>query len=209
MLARRTVLLLPLLATACVDNPTPGNFSQSNYSYLTKLRLNVANIEIDDRSPPATSALDGMAPLRPADALKQMAMDRLFAGGSAGRAVFVIDGASLTRTDGGIDGRLAVHLDIYTGGETRVGFAEAQVARRRVSTDGETTRTILYEFVNQMMDDMNVEFEFQVRRSLKEYLQDTDSTAPPPAPVQSQDLSAPAAVARPAVPGPARVLVRP
>jgi hypothetical protein len=48
-----------------------------------------------------------------------------------------------------------------------------------------------------MMSDMNVEFEFQVRRSLKEYLQDTATAVPTPAPVQSQDLAPPTPLAAP------------
>jgi hypothetical protein len=219
MIARRTVLLMPLFAAACGgDDGSTAIFSQPSYSYLTRLRLNVASIEIDDRTPPVpTNALETLAPLRPSDALKQMARDRLFAGGSAGRGVFVIDAAQLVRVNGSLEGRLAVHLDIYTGGETRVGFAEAQVARRRAGADGsENPRAALYSFVSQMMDDMNVEFEFQVRRSLKDYLQDTEGTAPPPPPVQSQDLSAPgpapALAPRPPIapaPPPAHVLVHP
>ena len=208
MIARRTALLLPLALAACADSDASAVFSQPSYSYLTKLRLNVATIEVDDRTPPVpTNAVEALAPLRPADALKQMARDRLLVGGSVGRAVFVIDAASLSRVSGNIEGRMAVHLDIYNGGETRVAFAEAQVARRRVSTDDGDQREVLYAFVSEMMDDMNVEFEFQVRRSLKEYLQETEGAAPPPAPVQSQDLSAPAP--SPAARPPERFLLRP
>ncbi len=193
MIARRTVLLLPLLAAACADDDGPQTFAMPSYSYLTLLRLNVGSVEIDDRSQAVGgNTIEAMSPLRPADALKQMAHDRLLAGGSAGRAVFVIDQAWIKRANDGLDGRMAVHLDIYAGGDTRVGYAEAQVARRRTSSDmDENPRRVLYEFVGQMMGDMNVEFEFQVRRSLKEYLQDTAASAPPPPPVQSQDLSAP------------------
>ncbi len=193
MIARRTVLLLPLLAAACADDEGPQSFPLPSYSYLTLLRLNVASVEIDDRSQAVGgNTIETLSPLRPADALKQMAHDRLLAGGSAGRAVFVIDQAWIKRTPSGLDGRMAVHLDIYAGGETRIGYAEAQVARRRTSNDmDENARRVLYEFVVQMMGDMNVEFEFQVRRSLKEYLQETAASAPPPPPVQSQELTAP------------------
>ena len=194
MIARRTVLLLPFLAAACATEASgPVTFQPPSYSYLTPLRLNVASIEIDDRSQAAGgNSIDGLSPLRPVDALKQMAHDRLLAGGSVGRAVFVIDQAWIRRNGDALDGRMAVHLDIYAGGDTRVGYAEAQVARTRTSTDmEENSRRVLYDFVVQMMADMNVEFEFQVRRSLKEYLQDTAATAPPPPPVQSQDLGAP------------------
>jgi hypothetical protein len=196
MIARRTVLLLPLLAAACGSEPGPERFPLPNYSYLTPLRLNVATIEIDDRSTPiGGDQLMALAPVRPADALKQMAMDRLRTGGSVGRAVFVIDQAWIKRDQGGLDGRLSVHLDIYAGGDTRVGFAEATVARRRTSTDtDEDVRTVLYNFVTQMMSDMNVEFEYQVRRTLKDYLQDTAGVAPPPPPVPTQDLPPPGGV---------------
>jgi hypothetical protein len=200
MISRRTVLLLPLFAAACASDDGPQNYPMPSYSYLTPLRLNVASIQIDDRTPPVPSGDRVMttAPLRPADALKQMANDRLFPGGTVGRAVFVIDQAYIRRVGDGVDGRMAVHLDIYAGGDSRVGFAEAQVARRRVSTDtSENPRTVLYNFVTQMMSDMNVEFEFQVRRSLKEYLQDTATAVPTPAPVQSQDLAPPTPLAAP------------
>ena len=210
MIARRSVLLLPLLATACGgDDETPRSFPLPSYSFLTPIRLNVANLEIDDRSPPAeTNSIEAQSPLRPSDALKQMANDRLVAAGSAGRAVFVIDQASIRRSAGGIEGALAVHLDVFAGpGGERAGFAEARVARRRTSTNtDEDTRAVLYDFTIQMMNDMNVEFEFQVKRTLRDWLQITAGSAPPPPPVQAQDLSAPPK-ATPAVP-PSQVLRR-
>ena len=202
MIARRFVLMLPLLAAACEDEGTPQSFPLPSYSFLTPIRLNVASVEIDDRSPPATgNSVEQISPLRPSDALKQMANDRLVAAGSAGRAVFVIDQASLQRSEGGIDGLLAVHLDVYAGaGGDRSGFAEARVARRRTSTDtGEDSRTVLYNFTVQMMNDMNVEFEYQVKRSLRDWLQGTAGSAPPPPPVQSEDLSPPTPLPAPAL----------
>jgi hypothetical protein len=196
MIARRTVLLLPLFAAACSTDSGPENYPMPSYTYLTPLRLNVARVQIDDRTPPVgNDRVLELAPLRPVDALKQMASDRISAGGTVGRAVFVIDQAWVRRVGGGgLDGRMSVHLDIYAGGDSRVGYAEAQVARNRVSTDtDENPRAVLYQFVKQMMNDMNVEFEYQVRRSLKEYLQDTASAVATPPPVQSQDLAPPTA----------------
>ena len=43
-----------------------------------------------------------------------------------------------------------------------------------------------------MLDDMNVEFEYQVKRSLKEWLLGAAGTAPPPPPVQTESLPPPA-----------------
>jgi hypothetical protein len=195
MIARRSVLLLPLLVTACGgESDSPASYPTPSYSYLTPIRLNVASIEIDDRTiPPPGGSLEAMSPIRPADALKLMAHDRLMASGTAGRAVFVIDQASIRRAGNGIEGTMAVHLDVFAGaGAQRAGFAEARVARRRTSTDvDENSRSVLYDFTKQMMNDMNVEFEFQVKRSLRDWLQLTAGSAPPPPPVQSESLDAP------------------
>ena len=194
MIGRRFVLLLPLFAAACGDDGPPRNFAVPSYSYLTPIRLNVASIEIDDRTPPSgDSSLTQLSPLRPADGLKQMANDRLVAAGTVGRAVFVIDTARLQRVPGGIEGTLAVHLDVFAGeGGDRTGYAEARVARRRTSNDtDEDSRAVLYDFTTQMLNDMNVEFEFQVKRSLKDWLQATAGAAPPPPPVQEQTLAPP------------------
>ena len=193
MIARRAVLLLPLVLASCGGEPDVESFPAPTYSYLTPLRLNVSSIEVQDVSPPTGSSLEAMDPVRPADALKQMADDRLFADGSAGRAVFVIDRVELSRSHGAIDGMLAVHLDVYAGsGAQRVGFAEARVVRRRTSTDAdENLRSVLYQFTLQMMNDMNVEFEYQVRRSLRDWLQATSGAAPLPPPVEAEPLPKP------------------
>ena len=191
MIARRSVLLLPLLGLGCSEEAAPESFPFPSYSYLTPIRLNVASLEIDDRSPPPSDgSLETFDPLRPVDALKRMASDRLSADGSAGRAVFVIDQAQLRRDDAGVDGTMAVHLDVFAGlGGERVGYAEAKVVRRRTSTDaGEDLRAVLYNFTIQMMNDMNVEFEYQVRRSLRDWVQATAGSAPLPPPVEAQPL---------------------
>ena len=82
-----------------------------------------------------------------------------------------------------------VYQDILLADGSRAAFAEARVQRRRSTSSGDV-RGSLYDLVHDMMDDMNVELEFQVRRSLKDWLQVAD-TAPPPPPVQQEDLSPP------------------
>ena len=151
------------------------------YDHLTPIRLDVARIDVDERFIPAPGGLDAQSPVRPADALRGMARDRLLPGGTSGRAVFVIDEASIVGAQGGLNGTMAVRLDVLTADGTRAGFAEARVSRRRVGTErGESLRAVRYEMTRQMMDDMNVEFEFQVRRALRDWMQDT-ATAPTPA----------------------------
>lgn len=186
-LSRRLVLLSPLLAAACHAAPPPArtHFESLAYGYLKKLPLNVASIQVDNQAGATANDVAADSPVTPVQALTQMAHDRLEAAGSAGSAVMVIRDASILRRPDGLSGRLNVRLDILTGSGNPVAFAEARVAR--VMTGGTADlRAAAYDLTRQMMDDMNVEFEYQVRRSLRDYLL-PDSTAP----VQAQPLPAP------------------
>lgn len=190
------VLAFGLGTAACAtrDDP-PASYPKVSYDYLTKLRLNVASVDIDDSLPPgrAPGDLSNRAPTPPVEALRQMAQDRLVAGGASGHAVFVIDSASIVQVRNHYDGQMTVHLDVTSGDGSSSGYAEARVARS-VGFEQDTpnaTRASLNALVTQMMTDMNVEFEYQVRRSLRSYLQVKPSTAPPPAPIQTEDLGPP------------------
>ena len=190
-LTRRMALLLPAALAACVgDDDVPRqDFPALHYDYLTLLRLNVGAVDVGE-APPA-GPLDAGNPAPPGAALRQMALDRIGAGGSAGRAAFHIDAAQIAQGGGGLQGVLAVHLDILDPAGGRLAFAEARVSRQSTGSRG-GQRAALYDMTRSMMDDMNIEFEFQVRRSLKAWLQDA-TPAPAPAPVEQQDLSAPGA----------------
>ena len=187
MLARRSLLLLPLVAAGCSGGdplpPPREGFPALTYNYLTPLRLNVATVDEAPLPPPGST--DDINPAPPGQALIRMAQDRLAAGGTLGRAVFTVDEASITRRGGGLDGVMAVHLDVLTSEGSRAGFAEARVSRR--ATGIGDLRAALYDMTVQMMQDMNVEFEFQVRQSLRDWLQQA-TTAPPPAAVEQQPL---------------------
>jgi len=189
MIARRTALLLPVALAACVgdDAPVRTSFPDLHYDYLTPLRLNVGTVEVVDGPP---GPLDAQNPAPPGAALRRMAQDRIGAGGSTGRAVFTIDTATITRGGPGLSGIMAVHLDILGPESGRVAFAEARVFRGTALPRRGDLRGTLYDLTRAMMDDMNVELEFQVRRNLRDWLQEA-TTAPAPAPVQQQDLSAP------------------
>ena len=147
-----------------------------SYSYLTPLQLNVATIEIGDAPPPGP--LDASSPLASGPALRQMLQDRLSAAGSSGRAVVTVEDARISRASGGLDGAMAVRLEIVVADGTKAGFAEARVARRADGV-GRNLRGSLYDMTKQMLDDMNVELEFQLRRSLRDYLPNNhDRTGP-------------------------------
>ncbi len=186
-----------LLLAACGGGgqPTP-DFAPPDYSYLTKLRLNVGTLTIEDHAAQGADPNDlgPTAPVPPDQALQQMAHDRLVAAGNSSSAVFTIDQASIVGTGGGaMDGHLAVHLDILTADGGHAGYAEAHVLRKFVpgaATPDDGTRAELYGLTRQMMQDMNVELEYQVQRSLRDWLVDA-SGAPVAGTVEQQTLQPP------------------
>ncbi len=199
-----------LLAGCAEQPPPPTDFAPLTYDYLTKLRLAVATIDIANAwtaNPVAGGQhVESLSPVQPVDALRRMAQDRLIPAGTGGHAAFVIEDASLVQTPAGYEGSMQVHIDLTGADGAKAGSAEATVRRTRtiVDTSPAATRAALYELTKQMMADMNVEFEFQVRSSLRGYLQTGTDIAPPPPPVQSQDLNpAPDTTAPPPVATPA------
>jgi hypothetical protein len=181
-------MLLPFLLAAC-GGKQERLYPPLHYGHLTPLRLNVGAIQIEQRyvpssAPPDVSQLD---PMPPVQALRNMAADRLQAFGSAGQAVFVIQEASLIRQRDSILGNFAVQLDVYSAPSTRAGFASARVSRS-LTGDLDDLPSTLYDMTKDMMDTMNVEFEYQVRRSLRAWLLPEGADQ---APVDQQPLAPP------------------
>ena len=185
-LTRRASLLLPLLLAAC-GGGEPQYFPPLRYNYLPPIRLNVSSIQIEQHfipsgMPPDATQFD---PVPPSDALRAMAQDRLQAFGSTGRAVFVIQDASLVRQGDTISGSMDVVLNVYPAAiGPRAGFAEARVTRQHIGHIDDL-RATLYDMTKAMMDAMNVEFEYQIRNRLHDWLASGTAVVPP---VQAQPL---------------------
>jgi hypothetical protein len=101
--------------------------------------------------------------------------------------VFVIENASMIQDGDTITGTFAVRLDIYTSANNRVGYAEARVSHTHSGNIDDIHR-VLYDMTKQLMDDMNVQLEYQVIHSLRDWV--ISGTAAP-TPVQQQPLVTP------------------
>jgi hypothetical protein len=175
-LTRRFVLLLPIALAACGSEPERV-FEPLRFNYLPPIQLNVASIEVEQRFFPSGRAPDvsNQDPMPPVDALKTMALDRLQAFGTANKAVFAVLDASLTRENDTVIGSMAVSLSILDDTGAQLGFAEARVQSRH-SGRIDDVRPVLYDMTITMMGDMNIEFEYQIRHNLKDWL--TNGAAP-------------------------------
>jgi hypothetical protein len=189
-LSRRFVLLLPLVLATCGEEQEPV-FEPLRYNYLPPIQLNVASIEVQQRFIPSGVAPDvsGQDPVPPVVALTAMANDRLQAFGTANKAIFAILDATLTRDQDMVTGLFAVSLTILDDSGTQLGFAEARVESRHTERIRHL-RPVLYDLTKAMMSDMNIEFEYQIRKNLKAWL--TSETALP-APVEQAPLDQPPA----------------
>ena len=196
---RRALLLLaPALLAACAtDGPElrPLPSLVEGYAHLTPLRLNARDIVVEPPPLGPARRVDPPAPVDPVAEMERMARERLFAAGPAGRAVFTIETASLTRqrlSGGGFlfspEERATVvlrgRLEVQGAEGGASGFASAEVRRTATgpADGGETERAAT--LVRRAMEDMNVELEFQVRRNLRALL----VTTPPGPGVTAEPL---------------------
>jgi hypothetical protein len=195
-LTRRFVLLLPLAVAACGGYDDDVVFAPLRYNDLPPIQLNVASLAVEQRFIPSGVAPDvsNRDPAPPVEALKAMANDRLQAFGTSNKAVFAILDASLTRDDDVLTGSFAVSLTILDDNGTQLGYAQARVQSRHTGRIDDL-RAVLYDMTKALMNDMNIEFEYQIRHHLKNWL---TTSAAPAAPVERTPLDGSETPAAPA-----------
>jgi len=202
-LPRRAALGALLAAAACAgpEEAPPLPAGPPSYSHLTPLRLLVGRIEIQPATDAAATRTMPPAPLVPADVVRIMAEERLSAAGGPGLARFRVQIATLTRESSSSGGvftaaterlscTMRCRLELRAEDGSPAGFAEAEVRRAAVRPAGSQAERAraAEELVRAAGADLNVEFEYQIRRNLRAALA---PAAPSPA--------APAAPSEPAL----------
>ncbi len=192
--------LVALALASCGEEAPPQDFAPLHYEYLTPIRLNIATVDVDNQAEVPDGDLASQSPVTPEQALERMAHDRLVAAGPSGTATFTITEASITHGQGGaLTERLSAHLDIASADGARAAFAEAHVTRTAKGDDA-SGPDALYTLTRQAMADMNVEFEYQVRHSLHDWIVSASAVE---SPVEQMPLgsSGPIPLAPPSLPG--------
>ncbi|MDI2090545.1 hypothetical protein [Commensalibacter oyaizuii] len=190
------LLFSPMVGlTACSHHDEP-NFAPLTYDYLTPIFFNVGQITIQNMTAGATYPRDvtNLSPVSPITALENMANNRFKARGSARHAVFTIKRASLQESGhNGIYGQMDVSFDIYNSNNQKMASIQAGVNHTYDidSSKGDAnSKSNLYDITQKLMQDMNVELEYQIRQHLQKYIVDATGT-PIANDIQTQDLGTP------------------
>lgn len=195
-LASAFLTITPLVTlTNCASNDSK-EFAPLEYDYLNPINFNIAQITIQNPAltPTEPNDIANRSPTPPAVALQNMAQNRLKAMGSSGYAVFTIDRATIEdQADSELVGRMEAHMDIYNASNQKTGSIRAAIKHEmqpNKSKGDVDSKANLYTMTQFMMQDMNVELEFQIRKHLSAYLVDATGT-PISGAIQTQDLSSP------------------
>ncbi|MBW4034837.1 MULTISPECIES: hypothetical protein [Acidiphilium] len=169
-------LAAPLGLAACSSGPpVQTSFPELQYTYLPQITLKVASVSVRDEYLPGPNAAQmiAAAPEAPAAVLERMARERLIGDGSPGAATFTIKRAALEQVGDNLEGTMTVELSVNTSNGQRVGYADATVSRSETAPSNETPdrmRAALYALTKRMMADMNVELQYQIQKSLPDWL---------------------------------------
>jgi hypothetical protein len=202
-LRRRLLLVAPLTLVACGEDEVSApnvrrDFPPLRYAYLPPINLNVQKVEMAGDYAPATSGgeIIGASPVDPVETLYAMARDRLKPVGTGDRAIFRILNASIMRRRDGLSGELAVRLDVRKDDDTNTGFVNARVTADR-SGLAASQRAVVYDMLKSLLDDMNVELEYQIRGKLRPWVVELPAPGPQPVPPSEKLPPPPAFVERP------------
>lgn len=193
--ARKTPLrLLPFLLitggatlAGCADSPPPPPevFAPLDYSFLPPILLHVSNITVQNTyvPDPGAATLIGEDPEAPANALYAMLQHRLVADGTPGNATVTIENASIEPAGANYLGVMTVRLDLTNSTGRKTGYTEASVSVTQATPDSDAdqnqVRAALYNLTKQLMDQMNVQVQYQIQHNLGSWVSYTPNASTP------------------------------
>jgi hypothetical protein len=169
---KRSAFFLALALASCGGPPPPPVvYKPLDYSYLPPIRLRVANINVQNTYVPGPdeATLIGQDPEAPANALLDMLNRRVIPSGAPGQANVTIETASLDESGANLTGTMTVRVDL-AGPNGATGFTEASVTHSEAAPDPNASpddvRAALYGLTKQLMDQMNVQLQYQLQHNL-------------------------------------------
>jgi hypothetical protein len=187
-LLRIAAVLFALALAACGGSPPPPavNYQPLDYSYLPPITLRVSTVNVQNNyvPDPGAATLIGQDPEPPATAMLDVANRRLVPNGTPGTATFTIETASILLVGNNLVGTLAVRLDVVSADGRRNGFTEASVTHSQTAPDSDASQAdmqaALYGMTKQLMDQMNVQMQYQIQRNLGDWVVYAPNAAAPP-----------------------------
>lgn len=196
--ASALLLVTPVIGLTACSHDEPKTFAPLTYDYLTPIFFNVSQMDVQNLPENQQYPRDvtNLSPILPATALQNMANTRFQARGSSGKGVFTINRASLQEQGhNGIYGQMDATLSIYNNNNQKVASVQASVNHTYdidSSKGAASSKANLYDATQKLMQDMNVELEFQIRKHLGNWIVDATGT-PVSGGIQTQDLGKPGA----------------
>lgn len=182
-------IALSLTVAGCSNDQPEETFPAPSYSYLPTLYLNVGHISIDNHVTFDKHDLAAQSPTSPTENLQLMAQQRLKTTGNSGEAHFTITQAQISKASHHqLNGTFSAQLTLDDPMTQHHGRITATVHQQRSFPSDTSRQRNLYTLNQALMDDMNVELEYQVRKHLSDWLTDATGT-PLNATVHAQDLT--------------------
>ncbi len=190
--------LAALALAACSSPPPLQTFAPLDYSYLPPLVLKVVNLNVVNNYVPTPSqaTLIGEDPASPVTTLQTMLNHRIAASGEPGTATITIQNASIDQVGGNLTGAMTVDVSLASPDGRSTGYAEAQVAASQTAPASDASQNdmqaALYGLTKQLMDDMNVQLQYQIQHNLGSWV--SWSGTPGAAPLAAGPTGAPGAI---------------
>jgi hypothetical protein len=193
-MTRKLLLSALLLLAACTTSPPPVKFADVTFSDRPRFLLEVAELQVvQEYVPPfRLPNVEHQVPLPPAKAAERWGRDRLVPVGSAGTVVLRVQDARIIetslRTTPGMrgmftreqaakyDATVEVSVEIKPGGlNTAAAVATARAERSTTVAEDISPNQldrVLYELVEGLMRDLDVQLDANIRRYLVQYVRD-------------------------------------